>query len=637
VANLWNTLYFSWHLDEKGYLAETIDSARIPEREMNAQDSYLPIGGFVSVLTKTRVGNLWAEVVYKEGAHPEISFDWIDPTLSGAREAMRRELFVLDFDAFQGLNCVNDMVFQRILRKGRWLDENGHLVAEGLYPEQRASLEDIDYYIHYLLQDHREGLLAFCFREEISDEELHKALLLSFEAVRELAEGCRELCSWRGKYFFASKLYSESLFNRVMGEGDLLDIYRGLLHMPSGESVAYSAIGPRILELLERQGGLDEEERRQLRGPFYAAAVCYANVFVRDTLAREAHDGLINGELHLRLDDDWQGGGIWRCERTAGRISLRAIPATTPLGLGSLEATPLDEFSTTDAEPISESMHSFRVALNQRDLVLGRFRIPARIVTDLSEDNIAVRIVYGAERDTQFVFLDRSACTIQDISWPLTFYPGLVLYCSAEHGGSVIRARAQEKIPPLVIDGQELNFDTVLSLYDQSKKRLSEREVNAAPSMIDLVHRAFQQYGRETDDGARALTLSELVEIILGPAWEPQETKPITHALAELELERRGADYLWVPKITERTRASEQTLLKAYGEGAESQLRRVIRPHHVPAHLRKLQGRQKMASPDKLQTYAEARQKLGRYGIWPPDLPEGYTWVIDYERGGYES
>ncbi len=70
------------------------------------------------------------------------------------------------------------------------------------YAPQEAELDDIDFYIEYLLREHRDGLLAFCFSEAPTGEELREALLRSFESVRAIALRADELGSWRDKYFF---------------------------------------------------------------------------------------------------------------------------------------------------------------------------------------------------------------------------------------------------------------------------------------------------------------------------------------------------------------------------------------------------------------------------------------------------
>ena len=58
-----------------------------------------------------------------------------------------------------------------------------------MYTPDEAELEDLDFYADYLLKEHREGLLAFCFEGDLPEDDLREALLRSFEAVRELTLG----------------------------------------------------------------------------------------------------------------------------------------------------------------------------------------------------------------------------------------------------------------------------------------------------------------------------------------------------------------------------------------------------------------------------------------------------------------
>ena len=398
LANLWNALYFNYDLGYRGFRADHLEQKRIPTRTAKARDWSLPVGGFVRVHTEAACGDLLGEVIYKEGAHPLLQADgWLDPALSGAPATLSetvadqlvsivRERFVLDLAAFGADgNDVTPSQYERLCRKELWLDVHGHLLMEAMYTPDEAELEDLDYYANYLLKEHREGLLAFCFVEDLPEDELREALLRSFDAVRELALGSRELGCWRGKYFFARADYQARLDNpgQVLGAGDLRTIFRGLARVPPGEDRCYSPIGSRILEVLER-GGLDDEEESLVRGCHYVTAVCHANAFVGETLAGEQKKGILREGVHLRLDDDWQGGGIWRAERVedSSLYSLKSVPALIPMRLGyaeSLGVAEATETFTTVEQPIASSQTGFRIPLTRRDRELGRLRLTPRL------------------------------------------------------------------------------------------------------------------------------------------------------------------------------------------------------------------------------------------------------------------
>ena len=128
-------------------------------------------------------------MIYKEGAHPSLLADgWLDPALSGAPGTVGdtvadepvsivRERFVLDLSAFgPDGNDITPKQYDRLCRKELWLDAHGHLLMDAMYTPCEAELEDLDFYADYLLKEHREGLLAFCFEEELPEDESYAKL-----------------------------------------------------------------------------------------------------------------------------------------------------------------------------------------------------------------------------------------------------------------------------------------------------------------------------------------------------------------------------------------------------------------------------------------------------------------------------
>jgi hypothetical protein len=654
VANLWNALYFNYDLEHRGFHAEQLEQKRIPTREAQARAWSLPVGGFVRVRTEMACGDLLAEVIYKEGAHEEVDErdDWISPVLSGApatatdevagqRVSIVRERFVLDINAFgRDGNCITVAQYERLCDRARWLDGHGHLLMEAMYGPEEAELDDLDYYADYLLREHRDGLLAFCFTEELSDEELREALLRSFDAVRQLAIDARELRGWRDKYFFLESDYLARLSDGdgVLGDGDLREIARGLTHIPSALNVTYSAIRPRILELLER-GGMSEEEQERVRGAGYVNAVCHANTYVVDTLRRDQRAGVLDSGVHVRLDDDWQGGGVWRAERVDSpeRFTLKNVPATIPLGLGHAaskpavsESEPLDEVE----QPIESSQRGFRVALTRRDRELHRLRFSPSAGAALADGPIDVAIRGEDARET----VERDGSSLYGITFPLRFHPGIVLYCNVESGGSVVRVHTESVTPPVVAsDGKSFDYETNLAVYEREMglRELTAAQKRDAPSFTELVHRAFRSCGRPRADGSRALTLGELATVILGPAWSPTDTRAIRDAVTEFGLEHDGSEIIWRPRVSRRTRSADRSLLAAYGDTrARGGIERAVRRHFVPMHLRRYTETSGRApSAKKRASYAEARVEYGMHGVFPEKLPEGYTWVKPYDWG----
>ncbi len=652
LANLWNTLYFNYDVGYNGFHADHLEQKRIPTRTAEARAFALPVGGFVRVHTEMACGDLLGEVIYKEGAHPSLAegMGWIDSALSGAPASVTDEFagqrvvnvcerFMLDLNAFgPDENSITAKQYERLCNNARWLDSHGHLRMEAMYGPDEAGLEDLDHYADYLLREHRDGLLAFCFNEELSNSELREALLRSFDAVREIANGARELRSWRAKYFFLESDYRERLENQnaVLGAGDLQTIYRGLTRVPTGESRCYAPIGPRIINLLE-QHGMTSEEEALVRGSAYVTAVCHANTYIAGKLST---DVLASG-VHLRLDDDWQAGGIWRAERVADpeRYSLKAIPPLIPLGLGYDESARRQEVTetfTADEQPIAASQTGFRVVLTRRDRELGRLRLSREVAESLASGDVDMAIRHDETRERYPV--ERDGPALYGIRYPLALHPGVVLHCNIEGGGSVVRVRTVRVTPPVTAsDGTRFDYDTNVGVYEREMalRQLLPAEKRGALSLTELINRAFRLRGRHREDGGRALTFDELATVILGPTWTPDDTRPLAEAVAAMGLERDGADYAWRPRVTSRTRSSDRSLLAAYGETeARGRLARSVRRHWVPMHLRRYTKRK--PSAEKRVAYPEARKRFGMYGVLAEDLPENCTWVEPYSRGDDE-
>jgi hypothetical protein len=640
LANLWNALYFNYDLDHWGYHADRIEQRRIPLRGSDRRDLALPVGGFMRVHTEAACGDLLAEVIYKEGADEHADASWLDPALSGApaseekspgaeRLLVRRERYVVDLDAF-GANGLPDAQLVRLRARGLWLDEYGHLLTHAHYRPQSADLDPLDHYADYLLHEHREGLLAFCFSASIADSELREALLRSFDTVRELLLQAPELRSWHGEYFFLEHGYHERLnCDEPLGTNDLQAIYGGLRRLPSGEQRGYSAIAPRLVDLL---GGdhMDQRSRTLIEGCAYATAVCHANSYVAERLSEDQADGVSADGSHLRLDDTREGGGIWRIERVAQpeRYSLRGVPPLLELGLGYAESHPGEQAATDaeDEQPIAASQTGFRVPLTVADRSLRRLRLPADAAEALADGPVEVAVRHGDQRWRAPV--ERDGRHLFGVEYPWELYPGLVLHGNVENGGSVVRVRSERATPPIVTrDGRQLDYDTNLAIYERDNgQQLSERERRTAPTLRALIVRAFRSAGEVRADNGRALTLSELTTLILGPGWRAVESRPIALALAAMNLERDAAWYVWRPARARSRRTVDRNLLDLYGE--RSRLERLVRRHSTPMHLRRFTEESgRSPSSAKRASYADARTLYGMHGVLPAELPCECTWV----------
>jgi hypothetical protein len=649
VTNLWNAVYFGYDIDEPGYLGRGINLDRVPLCQMGQQGSALPVGGFVRVQTPTE--ELWAEVVYKEGRHEQVTCDWVPAAISGAPvqatehdgqgNSTVREALVLDYSAFgPNWNDIRPSKFARLLRQGRWLDRFGHLVMDAHYPTEAAALDDATFYARYLFEQHREGLglLTSYLGSDANDEDVWAHLLMSIRTVGDIAGGCPELASWRGYYFDRAE-YSASVTDQSadtrLGADDLRHLFKRLANLPGRERVVYTAIGPQILDVLGRQG-LDDAERALVEGPKYVRAVSYANAYVRDRLADDAPEGILANGCHLRLDDAWQAGGIWRTEAIPDAVaSLVRIPPTFALGLGYASTQADDQCGGEEEIPIiTSSQTGWCIALTRLDIDAGVLRLSAAANGALADvEGIKVRLRHDGEAIDQHVArYDRRARRVVDIEWPWDFYPGIYVFGNIERGGKLVKLRTELLSRPETIDGHELRHQFAEAVYRRERKPISRETLQVATSLEDLIHAAFRQRGRQTATGGRALSLVELLNAILGPGYTPETSRPIRLAVQALNLDFTDGLYVWYPRITPRTRVLDRTLLAAYGEASQERIRRIVRRHWVPMHLRRLTGG-KQASQEKREDYARALRESGLHGVFQPELPASYTWVIGHARG----
>jgi hypothetical protein len=340
---------------------------------------------------------------------------------------------------------------------------------------------------------------------------------------------------------------------------------------------------------------------------------------------------------HLRLDDAHEGGGIWRIERVnqPEHYSLRGVPPLLELGLGYAESHPGEQAAShaEDEQPIAASQTGFRVSLTITDRALRRLRLSAAAAEALADGPVEVGVRHGDQRWRALV--EREGRHLFGIEYPWEFYPGLVLHGNVENGGSIVRIRSERATPPVATrDGLELDCDTNLLIYERdSGQQLPERERRAAPTLRALIVRAFRCAGEARPDNGRALALSELTTLILGPGWRAVESRPIALALAAMNLERDGAWYVWRPGQARSRRTVDRNLLDLYGQ--RSGLEHLVRRHSTPMHLRRFTEESgRSPSAEKCASHTEARTRYGMHGVLPAELPRDCTWVKPSSWGG---
>ncbi len=646
VANLWNALYFGFDLDAGYYLSETIDPARIPLRRMRERGPYLPVGAFLRVETKTQAGDLWSEVVFREGRHPDVGSLWTPPEISGApaslvdvdgqRVAEVSEALVLDFDAFgREKNHASESQLERIRGKGKWLDKHGHFLVEAQYRPEDADLDDRTLYARYLIEYHRDGLLAYALDSE-SDDDVWTMLLNSLMAVADIAGDSSQLVRW-GDYFLERDAYeacaSEDSVDFPMGVGDLQHIFHGLAAAPRGGQAAYSALGPTIISLLEGSG--NRQVASLVRGVSYSKCVVVANAYVLNALATDAPTGVLPGGQHLRLDDAWQSGGIWRSQGDASNKLIRGVDPALPLHLGYAESRGQYQAPGPD-RLISTSPHGWRSTLTLTDLYRHELRVSDSALAMLvGRDSVRLRLRHdNVLVANDVVSIDRDLRVLSGVAWPVAFFPGISVFSHVEHHSEVVTIHTERLTEPIVIEGDVLEFKCDPEVYERFKGIREHqplvKNASQATTLRDLINTAFRRHGRPAVGGGVELSFEEILAWVFGPSAGATEAAATIAALSSMDLQSAGQSYLWRPRVTRRTRATDRELLAAYGEEEHTRFTRIIKRHMVRMHRR-----ESWASYMKEQSYASALTKYRYRGLLPPELPVGYTWVIPHERGRY--
>ncbi len=334
----------------------------------------------------------------------------------------------------------------------------------------------------------------------------------------------------------------------------------------------------------------------------------------------------------LRIDDDWQSGGIWRCETLEDGSSLLGIPPTLPMGLGYASTRPAEAAPPPPANVVATSQTGWRAVLSERDLGLGELRLTRAALGALrvrEDGKIAFRLRHGDGVVAAEPSVDAERAVLTGVRWPLDAIPGMVVRCNVEQQGGIVRGRSESWVPPHEVGGELVHYevDESYHLHYRESRPLERAVRESATSLRDLVLAAFKSNGSQVDGGYR-LTMPQLLATVLGPNVDPSQAAPVVMVLQTLELERQGDFYCWRPRITQRTRVVDRTLLEEFGVTRERR-RQIIR-RVVPMHIR--QYRKRKPSLRKIRDYPAARAASGD-SLLPALLPPGASWVKEYPIG----
>ena len=256
--------------------------------------------------------------------------------------------------------------------------------------------------------------------------------------------------------------------------------------------------------------------------------------------------GLLPDQVSLRLDDPWQGGGVWRAEHPGSTYAR--VDVTQPLGLGwrsSLpaqtppvrcgarrpepeqihraepmpERAPEDDESDDDAalcrSPTARS--AWTQALRLSHQLDGRLPLPEPVVGQmrmsggaptlrllLTHDGYELSRSQAQQNTDTDLFGARPQ--LGGIDWPLEFFPSIVLTCTWPRGGGVVRATSTLLDVPVTVDGMEIEhrYDALDphpghapgEAAAASERPSAARQVQGTLTLPQRVLRAVRRLGR---------------------------------------------------------------------------------------------------------------------------------------------
>ncbi|MDX3538712.1 hypothetical protein PV721_31095 [Streptomyces sp. MB09-01] len=591
-----NAVYFGYDLNGDGYGGSPLRLDDFPVISLGECAPALPVGAMVCVATGS--DPLYAEIVHREGAHPEIGPlgdvpAWVSGAPAGAEgpgrpaggfALRRRELLVPDLDAFGPALRLSQTQLRRLRTRRRRLNEDGHVIVDVTYSSPEAARQDdVSAYADHLLTTAREQLLSPFVPVSLAelvggtDEDLLRAGLLGLlDTVRAVLLSSASLRTW-GHYAVTRASLAECWGDTgPLGGDDLRSLAAAIEHAATPARrrhglttsvTAYTAVGPRLRQV-PGAGGL-------LAGVGYAAAVCRANLTLADVVRGDSEQGLFENGCRVTLDDAFESGGIWRSLYPGG--SELAGDPLTPTGRGwaSTLPTALEQQDGTepeaDVDPVDQPLADatdlgdsellrddaeevvWRSPLRLAHLMDGWFPLHPHVLSELRRSHgpsLRARLELdhagrtgNAQRAGQDVTAELGGASgrLTGIVWPDDFFPGVFLELCWPRGGTVIRAATMRLKETLQVDERVIGhcYDPrVLTREDApGSHRHGDSALGLGPR--ELVMRAVRRCGLLTLDGHALLDRSVLPNAAYGRQPARLQAAVLEAAVAELLAERR--------------------------------------------------------------------------------------------------
>lgn len=695
TAVAFNAAYFGYDLGGEGYGASPLRPEDFPMVTLGESAPVLPVGAMVCVTSGS--DPLFAEIVYREGAHPEATAHgdvpaWVSGAPAGATgpgepgegaAPRRRERLVPDLDAFGPALRLSPTQLHRLRTRQRWINADGHLVVDVCYPSQEAAQRDeLSAYAEHLLSTARNQLLSPFVPVSLAelvggtrDEDLRAGLAGIFDTIRGVLDSSELLRTW-GQYAMTRTSLAECWRDTgPLGGDDLRSLAATLEHagvpvkrryMPPAVHPVYTAVGPKLRAF---PGAAD-----LLTGTGYAAAVCRANLALADVIQRDSDQGLFASGSLITLDDAFELGGVWRSHhssapepsgdplRPAGRGWASTLPPVTEAGV-DLEPVDLplaDDPSLGSGELLRSDGTDvvWSAPLRLAHLIDGWFPLPSEAVGDLCWSQgrcptLRLELSHPGQTVTEkeakqdvAVGLEHEASRLTGILWPLDFFPGLMIEGHRSLGSATIRMTTRLLRERVLIGDRETGHRYDPRVLTREDVPGSDRYGDSAAGLgpRQLVMRTVRRCGLLTPDGHALMDRGALPTAAYGQLPVGAETASLESAVVELLEER----------VLESALGSRDALGQPHHPACDGQPvialigyrpleRRVIRPWSGAEEGGALLGVQFVpghlrrlrpgGSPSEVQRQA-FRDYCRRLGKADGwELPYGYTFVTEHTRG----
>lgn len=582
-----NAVYFGYDLGGDGYGGSPLCLDDFPVITFGECAPVLPVGAMVCVATGS--DPLYAEIVYREGAHTEAGAAgdvpaWVSgapagaegPGKPGGRVApRRRELLVPDLHAFGPALSLSAVQLHRLRTRRRWINEDGHIVVEVRYPSREAARQDdLSAYADHLLTTARKQLLSPFVPVSLAalvgsthDDDLRTGLLGLLDTVRGVLTSSATLRTWREYAMTRTSLADCWRDTGPLGGDDLKSLAAAVERAATPGRrryglttpvTVYTAVGPRL------RGFPGATEL--LSGVGYAAAVCRANVALADVVQGDSDQGLFENGSRITLDDAFEGGGVWRSHHPGGAEGSGdpLVPAgrgwTSTLPVPELDAESAAELDLVDlplADDASlgtvELLRSegqeivWRAPLRLAQLIGGWFPLHPHVVEGLRRSQggpstIRLELDHASdasdEETTQSVTAELSddSGRLTGIIWPRDFFPGLMLELRQLGGSAVIRMATTRLKERVRIGDRETThcYDPcVLTREDvPGSDRHGDSAVGLGPRQ--LVMRTVRRCGLLTLDGHALMDRLVLPSAVYGRPPAPSQAAALESAVVDL-------------------------------------------------------------------------------------------------------